>query len=328
MIKSKLSKNMIDNINLRILFELNQNCRQTNAQLGKKCRVSKQVIKYRIDLLEKSKLIKSYHALIDWRKLGYNSIRIYLKWHNIDLNKENEIYNYMKSNSLFMWTVKFEGDFDVGFYVWVKTVNDFSKMWFDFLKKYRSFILKQEIYESVEQIHYSMNVLYDNKDYSEKIVGQGNLELIDDVDYKLLELLTEDASKSIVELAKNVKLTPKSVIYRIKALEKKKIILGYNALIDTDKLGYSFYKLDFYLNSLDNLDQYHLFAKQNPLIVYRMRTIGGPDFEIEVMVEDVIELNNLINKIKEKFGKEIDYYRIHRFEYTIKQIYFPTNKSK
>jgi CRISPR/Cas system CSM-associated protein Csm3 (group 7 of RAMP superfamily) len=65
------------------------------------------------------------------------------------------------------------------------------------------------------------------------------------------------------------------------------------------------------------------FSKQNKDIVYRMRTIGGPDFEIEVMVKDVIEMKELVSKIRERFSNVIEFFRVHRFEYTIKQVYLP-----
>jgi len=83
-------------MDLKLLFELNWNCRQTHTALGKKLRISKQVVSYRINQLEKQEIIKSYHALIDWRKLGYNSIRVYLKWHNITPEIEKQIYEEMK----------------------------------------------------------------------------------------------------------------------------------------------------------------------------------------------------------------------------------------
>ena len=69
----------------------------------------------------------------------------------------------------FMWTVKFEGDIDIGFYLWVNSVSEFSEKWFSFLTKYRKYILKQEIYESVTMVHYPMKPLIDKYEVEEKI---------------------------------------------------------------------------------------------------------------------------------------------------------------
>ena len=307
----------------KLIYELNSNCRQTHTALAKKLKVSKQVISYRISQLEKKEIIKSHHALIDWRKLGYNSIRVYLKWHNINPEIEEQVYQELKKDPLFMWTVKFEGDIDIAFYLWVKSIPEFSKKWFAFISKYKKYIMKYEIYESVNMVHYPMKPLLEKFTTEEKVIGNEDKVDYDQIDYEILRAMTENASMSIVELAKKIKLTPKAAIYRLKKLEKKKIILGYNTLIDTNKLDYKFYKIDFYLNDLSRIKEMFEFAKQHKNIVYRMRTIGGPDFEIEVMVKDVLEMKKVINEIREMFSDTIEHYRFHRFEYTIKQVYLP-----
>ena len=65
------------------------------------------------------------------------------------------------------------------------------------------------------------------------------------------------------------------------------------------------------------------FAKQHPNIKNVIRTIGGPDFEIEVWVKDVANLRRLIDELREKYSEVIDYWRYNRFVKTIKQVYLP-----
>jgi len=315
---------MLDKTDLRLLYELNSNCRQTFTALGKKLRVSKQVVAYRISQLEEKNIIRSYHALIDWRKLGYNAIRIYLKWHNIDPSVEQDIYEEIRNDPFFMWTAKFEGDFDIGFYLWVESIPDFSQKWFSFLDKYAKYILKQEIYESVTMVHYPMKVLSTEIIYEEKVIGYGKKQDYDNVDYEILKCVTRNAQISLVELGKVISLTPKAVLYRLKKMEKNGIILGYNAFLDTEQLGYQFYKIDFYLNDTTQLKEMFEFAKQHKNIVYRMRTIGGPGFEIEVMVSDILEMKNIVFEIKKRFSC-VEYHRFHSFE-NIKQVYLPGEK--
>ena len=316
---------MVDSKDLKIIAELNWNCRQAHTTLGKKLRLSKQVVRYRIHNLEKNKIIQSYHALIDWRRLGYNSIRVYLKWHNITPEIEEKIYQDIKKDPFFMWTVKFEGEMDIGFYLWVKSIPEFSEKWFAFLSKYRKYILKQEIYESVNMTHYPMKPLLTTAKIEEKILGTAEVAEYDSTDYQILIAVTENGQMPLVELAQKINLTPKAALYRLKKLEKRGIVKGYNALIDTNQLGYHFYKVDFYLRESFHLKEMFEFAKVHKNIVYKMRTIGGPDFEIEVMVKDINELHALIEEIRIKYGG-IEYYRIHRFEYTIKQEYLPGQK--
>lgn len=316
----------LDVIDKKLIYELNWHARQSHSILAKKLRVSKQVVAYRIKKLEEAGILKSYHAVIDWRRLGYNAIRVYIKWENITLEKEKEVYELIRRDPLFMWAIRFEGDIDIAFYVWLRDISEFAQKWFDFISTYKKYILRYEIYESVEMIHYPMKFLKDEFKSEELVIGRDKKVAYDDIDYHILKILTEHAQTSLVDIATILRMSAPSVLYRIKELEKKQIILGYYALIDTDKLGLEFYKVDFYVNDMSRLDEMNAFAKANSKIVYRMRTIGGPDFEIEAIVKDAIELKRLINEIRAKFGNSIKFNRFHRFEHTIKQIYLPGEK--
>ena len=222
-----------------------------------------------------------------------------------------------------MWSIRFEGEIDIAFYVWIKEIQEFSVKWFQFMAKYKKYIGSYEVYESVEMINYPMKFLSPKTAAEEMIIGQKGKAEYDLVDYRILTLLTENARMPLIEIAQKIKLTPKAILYRLKNLEKKKIILGYYALVDTNKMGLVFYKVDFYLNDLSRIREMNEYAKQHPNVVYRMRTIGGPDFELEVIVKDVIHLKSIINEIRNAFSDVIGHYRFHRFEYTIKQVYLP-----
>lgn len=315
----------MDALDKSLLYELNWNCRQSNTKIAKKLRTSKQVVNYRIKNLERKQFIQGYSLLIDWRKLGYSAFRIYLKWTNIDPSTEAEIYEKVKNNPLFMWTVKFEGEFDFAVYVWSKNIVNLYEKWNNFFKEYKKYILKQEVCEAINMIHYPLKFLQNTKDFPEKIIGNSKKVNIDEIDEKLIYELASNAKSPIIDLTQTINLTSKAIIYRMRILEKKAIILGYNAVINFKKLGFYFYKVDFYLNNLSKLNQMNYFAKIHKKIIYRMKTFGGPDYEIELIVENSSELNEIISEIKKEFFEVIDYYRIHELSKTIKQVYLPGN---
>lgn len=314
----------LDKLDKDLLFELTSNCRQSNSIIGRKLRRSKQTILYRMKRLEEEKIITAYNALIDFRVLGFNSIRVYFKLRNITPDKEGEMYADMKSNDLFLWTVNLEGDIDIGFYVWIRTISQFYEQWERFFKKYRQYILRQEVYLSINMIHYPVKILKMPKEVDEWVVGRNNaLEKIDEVDFKILKILSREANRPIVEISKQSGISAKLAAYRIKKLEEKKIILAYNAIIDETKIGYSMYKIDFYLFNHSKITQMIEYARQHPNIKNVMKTVGGPDFEIEVMVKDINELKSMVDDIRTRFSDVIDYWRYNRFVKTIKQVYLP-----
>jgi len=63
--------------------------------------------------------------------------------------------------------------------------------------------------------------------------------LLDETDQKILKNLMVDARLSARQLALKLGMSTVTVLSRIKKLEKAKIICGYTAIIDHEKLGYA-----------------------------------------------------------------------------------------
>ncbi len=61
---------------------------------------------------------------------------------------------------------------------------------------------------------------------------------MDQIDEKILKNLMVDARVSARQLALKLGMSTVTILSRIKKLEKEKIIKGYTALIDHEKLGY------------------------------------------------------------------------------------------
>lgn len=65
-------KAKIDAIDLMILKELRDNSKRSMRELAQKLRVHPNTLLQRIKKLEKSKIIKKYHAEVDYKALGYD----------------------------------------------------------------------------------------------------------------------------------------------------------------------------------------------------------------------------------------------------------------
>ena len=60
----------------------------------------------------------------------------------------------------------------------------------------------------------------------------------DDTDRKILNALIENARLSYRQVALKVGVSVATIMNRVRELEKNKILLGYSALVDYDKLGF------------------------------------------------------------------------------------------
>lgn len=63
--------------------------------------------------------------------------------------------------------------------------------------------------------------------------------VLDNIDEKIIRHLTVDARQSARQLALKLGVSTVTILSRMKKLEKEKIICGYTATIDHEKIGYS-----------------------------------------------------------------------------------------
>lgn len=315
----------------KLLYELDLNSRQSFGDIGKKIGLSKNSVKNRIDNMKQEVLIKQFHTVVDISKLGFISFRLYIKLRNVTSEKQNEIIEFLKKKDIVTWIVSIEGKYDLGALILAKTIKEMNLLWVELNSKYTNFIEDKLLTIMTKVRYFSRAFLKDLKvnDYEIEFVSEplGDIEKqeIDDNDWKILKLLSSDARISIVDIASKLKLNEKTVISRIRKLEEKKIIIGYKTVFDLAKLGYFYYKVHFRLhNSSEQLiRQFKDYIKKQPNIVYDDEVLGGDDVEIELQVKDTNELREIIEDIKDKFGKMIVDYFVLLFYKEHKYLYLP-----
>jgi len=314
----------LDQLDRKILFELDRNARLTTTQIGKKIRKSKQFVDYRIKNLEKSKVLKGYTSVIDYSKLGYLSMRVYFKFQNLSPEKQKEIEESLAKDKEVWWLVTLEGVWDVGYAVAVKDVIDFYGYWDEVIRKYGKYIQKRSVvvYTHIRQFPKSYLINQENSDKG-TLIGVSKLQEVKEFDLKMLKILSDNARIPLIELAEKMHTSPNVAKKHLKDLENKGIIQGYRAIIDVSFLGYRYYKS--YINFLhsDNLDGFGVFCQKHPNILNTNRTIGGRDFEIELQARSFDEFESIMNELRSKFPG-----MINDFEFVIareekKMEYFP-----
>ncbi|MFH1358554.1 MAG: Lrp/AsnC family transcriptional regulator [archaeon] len=131
---------------------------------------------------------------------------------------------------------------------------------------------------------------------------------LDNKDKKILEQLQINAKQSISDLAKKTKLPRDVVKYRIKKLEKNKVIRFYHALLNPSKLGYPLYAYTtFALLNIkpDDEEKFINFLKRHPKIIYIAKFSGRWDFCIGICAKDYKDLDETIREIRKNFIKII-----------------------
>ncbi|MCW2951844.1 MAG: transcription regulator AsnC [Conexibacter sp.] len=122
---------------------------------------------------------------------------------------------------------------------------------------------------------------------------------VDDVDRAILELLREDARRTLTDIAQRVNLSAAPVKRRIDRLERSGVIAGYTVEIDHTRLGPSveaFTELRF--TGTTDVEEIVAAAARLPEVHEVYTTAGDPDALVHVRVDGVEHLQRVINQLR------------------------------
>jgi Lrp/AsnC family transcriptional regulator len=123
---------------------------------------------------------------------------------------------------------------------------------------------------------------------------------LDAMDIKILDLLQEDAARSIAEIAENVHLSHNACWRRIRQLEESGIIKKRVALLDAQKLGAGttvFVMLRAPDYSDEWFDKFAAAVKKIPEVLEFYRLAGEIDYLIKLQVSDIAGYNEVSQKL-------------------------------
>jgi DNA-binding Lrp family transcriptional regulator len=114
---------------------------------------------------------------------------------------------------------------------------------------------------------------------------------LDRTDMKILAALQEDARLSSAELAERVSLTTSPCWRRVKRLEDEGVIRGYQARLDSGKLGYqvmAFVLISLEMKDTVNVQAFERAARAVPQVLSCHRISGRYDHQLTVVAQDLV----------------------------------------
>lgn len=119
---------------------------------------------------------------------------------------------------------------------------------------------------------------------------------LDPVNCRLIEELQADARVSLAELGRRVGLSAPAVAERIARLEECGVIRGYHADVDPRALGYTLGAIIRIRPAPRQIPTVAQLARDTPEVVECHRVTGDDCFLMRVVVRDVEELEELIDR--------------------------------
>ena len=296
-----------------ILYELDKQSNLSLSELAKKLRRSKPFVLYRMNRLEHEGIITGYNAIVDMAALGYFSFRIYLKLRQTTAKEGEEFVQCIKKKYPQVWTIaSVHGKWDFALFVGVKTINELHVVWDGLMLEYKRHIKKYNLSVYAPIYNFNRRFFLETKEERKvRIYGAGSLVETDQLDWKIIQEYAPSVRKSSLEIGKKLGVSADTIRNRIKKMEHKKIICGYKIGLNLAKLGYESYRIDMELMSTKENMRLFEYCKQHKNIYQINKSIGGANFEMEVIVKGQQELLELIDELKTEFKEiieDVDYF--------------------
>lgn len=311
----------------KILFYLDKNARTSLSEIGRKVRLSQEVVFHRVNKLQEKGVIKRFQTVVTISKLGYIAPKVYLQLQDITKEKYQEIYDYLMGHESVFWFGVCQGRWDLLIAYWSKDAFEFGRLVDDLLHKFSPHILEKQVTIGKNTFQYNRRWLYNDNAEPVEFTFGSELDKVnlDKVDSEIIKYLANNARLQVTELSRLTKTTTNIVHYRIKQLEKNKIISGYKFALNVNRLGYEVCKSFIYLKNITEKRRKELveFCKLHQNVINIVLCVGQWDMEIEFEVRNFDEFYNLMDEIKNKFSDIIKNYESVIFKDEPKQSFVP-----
>lgn len=292
----------LDLLDRRILYELDLNSRAPASELSRKLRRSKETVNFRLNRLLAEGYLKGFYTVFNTSAIGWYYHKLYLKFKNITPRKEKELFAYVRRQPRIAYLASLEGSYDCIILLAVRSTQDIVRFLYPFMARFGQFIQTKDATLFLSTHRLNQRFLYaggERKDWHYPI-ELGNYSL-DEIDRKILHVITNNARMPIVEIAAKVGVDAKIVAYRIRKFERDHIIYAYVTSPNFDKLGLEFFQVNISLKNPRRMREVLSYFDQTNACLFALEMVGRYDLAVELHVENGEKLKHIIDGFREKF---------------------------
>lgn len=295
----------------KILYNLDIDSRQSFSQIGKKVGLHKDVVAYRVKKLQEKGIIKGFYTETDDYLLGYNRYRYYFTYQYASPEIRKEIISYFVKSKHIRIIHSTEGHYNLVLISDVKGISKAYSVWKAITSKYRDYFANQDFSVIFQAYIYRYSFLLDEKDeernirVKSKIYGSDKRVEIDDFDFQLLKLISQNARMPTIEIAESLDSTAVTINNRIKKLKESGIIKAFRVNINLPTLGYQRYKVDIILKDYNKLPKILNYIEKNRYLDEVIQSIGYADLELEFILKNANQLYEVMDDLTLKFPNTI-----------------------
>ena len=288
---------MLDARDKKILAHLELDARIPIAHLARSIRLSKQATHYRIERLQQRGIIQQFHAIVDVAKLGKTIHVIYCKLQHMRIKDEKAWIEEIDRHDDVMAVGRNAGFWDLTIVVLAADAQQLDATLGDLFRDRRQHIREHVITTEIEATYLSIF------GETRRSTTSGSAE-IDTYDSWILQQLSKDCRRRLVDLADESGLSAGTIKNRIRNMEKSGVIIGYKTKLDYARLGLLHFRVFLHMRA-DAIEKCRTYLADLGNIESISRCIGYADLDFRCHVKDVLELYSMIDGLRDAFADQI-----------------------
>lgn len=302
---------MLDILDKKILQELEIDSRQSNASIARKLKTNKTIVNYRIERLQKRKIITGFKYITNQVILGKLSFGLLIQFRDLLSKQEEELIEKLSKIKQVSWTASINGKWDQILVVIEKDIHSFTNVLNKIFSLCGEHIKEYNFYTDYSGSISGHDYLYDHsKNISVRYLSGDNLEL-KKTELDVYNLLKKDPRISLLQIANKLEKTYDTIKSKFNKLKSNKILLRCSPSINIKTLGYQDTLCLFNLSpSQEKINQLLNFCVRHPNIVRYANCLGHFNLILNIHSKDNKQLKEILGKIKKDFSDIINSYEI------------------
>ncbi|MFH1401053.1 MAG: AsnC family transcriptional regulator [Nanoarchaeota archaeon] len=295
----------------KILTLLLDDSRQPLSEIAKKVQLAKNSVKYRIERMQEQNVLLAFIPVMDISRFGYSYFHLFIDIDERQPDRRDAFFSHLKQHPHVRSVIEYHDRWDLEIVMIAKDIQQFNTLVMEMLEEFHDVILERDMVVDVFEYHACALPMLKPEKLLQPIQKDRFQETrLDDLDMKLLHMLSQNVRLPAARIAEQVPLSADAVNYRIKGYIRSGIIQSCTILANVSKLGYKWFTVAVKFKTMNKDLERRLteYVRTTSTIVHAEKTIGSWDVILYVLAKETRDFHTTFKGIKTNFSDSVGAY--------------------